>query len=68
MFNKLTNNLLDYNKVRNLINIDNVAFFINNLLVVTNIKYNKLVKKILDKIEKNNLYVKSKMCMKGKED
>ena len=28
MFNKLTSNLLDYNKVRNLINIGNVAFLL----------------------------------------
>jgi len=52
MFNKLTSNLLNYNKVRNLINIGNIAFFINNLLVVTKIKYDKLVEEILDKIKK----------------
>jgi len=69
MFDELTSNLLGYNKLRNLINTGNIAFLIDNLLVVIDIKdkYDELVEVILDRVEKNNLYIKSKMCIKNKE-
>jgi len=70
IFDELTSNFLGYNKLRNLINTDNIAFLIDDLLVVIDIKeeYNKLVEVILDRVEKNNLYIKSKMYIKDKED
>ena len=69
IFDELTSNFLGYNKLRNLINTDNIAFLIDDLLVVIDIKeeYNKLVEVILDRVEKNNLYIKSKMYIKDKE-
>ena len=51
--------------MRDLINIGEIAAFMNNILVEIEEKekYDKIVEKVLRRIEKNNLYVKPKKCM-----
>jgi len=51
--------------LRDLINIGEIAAFMNNILVEIEEKekYDKIVEKVLRRIEKNNLYVKPKKCM-----
>jgi len=46
--------------LRNLINKGKVVAFVDNVLVETEIeeRYDEIVKKILKRLEKNNLYVK----------
>ena len=43
-----------------MINQENTAIFINNIIVATDTKekYNKLVEEVLKRLEKNNLFVK----------
>jgi len=43
-----------------MINQENTAIFINNIIVTTDTKekYNKLVEEVLKRLEKNNLFVK----------
>jgi len=55
---------------RNLIDTDNESSFINNVLVATDTEegHDELVDEILDKIEKDNLYIKpGKIYMKEKK-
>jgi len=54
------------NKIlRDLINKEKVAMFVDDILVETETKegHNKIVKEILKRLEKNNLYVKPEKCM-----
>ena len=55
MFQTMINKLLE-----DLINIEKVKSFINNMMVETESeeKYNELLKKVLRRKEKNNLYIK----------
>ena len=66
MFFGLTNSLATFQTIinkllRGLINIGKVESFIDNIMVRTESKkgYNKLVEKILQRLKKNNLYIKS---------
>ena len=49
---------------RDLINQRDTATFINDILVATDTKegYNKLVEKVLKRLEENDLFVKPKKC------
>jgi len=49
---------------RDLINQEDTATFINDILVATNTKegHNKLVKEVLKRLEENNLFVKPEKC------
>jgi len=65
MFFGLTNSSVTFQVIindilRNLIDIGDIAIFINNILVeIKNKKrYDKIVEKILKRIKANNLYVK----------
>jgi len=51
--------------LRDLINIGEIAAFMNNILVEIEEKekYDKIVEEVLRRIEKNDLYVKPKKCM-----
>jgi len=48
----------------NIINQENTATFIDNIIVATNTKerYNELVEEVLNRLEKNNLFVKPEKC------
>jgi len=64
-FQTMINNLF-----RDLINQGNTATFINNILVVTDTEkgHNRLVEKILKRLEKNDLFIKlEKYKWKGRE-
>jgi len=65
MFFKITNlpaisQVMINEILRDLINEEKVVAFVDNVLVVTEIEkgYDKIVKKILKRLEENNLYVK----------
>jgi len=65
MFFGLTNSSVTFQVIindilRNLIDIGDIAIFINNILVeIKNKKrYDKIVEKILKRIKANNLYIK----------
>ena len=49
---------------RDLINQEDIATFINDILVATETEkgYNKLVEKVLKRLEENNLFVKPEKC------
>jgi len=51
--------------LRDLINERKVAVFVDNVLVGTEIKeeHNKIVKEILRRLEKNDLYIKPEKCV-----
>jgi len=51
--------------LRDLINIEDVVAFINDILVRRKDKkrHNKIVKEVLRKIKANDLYIKPKKCM-----
>ena len=55
MFQAIINNIM-----RDLINIEKVAFFIDDILVGTDMKegHNEVVEEVLKKMEKNYLYMK----------
>ena len=59
IFQAMMNKLL-----RDLINTEKVGSFINNVMVETESekRYDELVKKILRRLEKNDLYVKLEKC------
>ena len=69
MFFSLTNSSMTFQTMmnellRNLINIEKVAAFINNIIVETDTKeeYNKIVAEVIKRLEENNLYVKLEKC------
>ena len=51
--------------LRDLINKEKVAAFVDNMLVRTETEegYNKIVEEILRRLEKNNLYIKLEKCV-----
>jgi len=51
--------------LRDLVNESKVAAFVDNVLVKTKTEegYNKIVEKVLRRLEENNLYVKPKKCV-----
>jgi len=51
--------------LRDLINIGDIAVFMNNVLVGTEKerKHNKIVEEVLRRIKENDLYIKPKKCM-----
>jgi len=51
--------------LRDLINIEDVVAFMNNILVRRKDKkrHNKIVKEVLRRIKANDLYIKPKKCM-----
>ena len=51
--------------LRNIINKEKVAAFVDNILVGTEIKegHNEIVEEVLRRLEENNLYVKLEKCM-----
>jgi len=51
--------------LRNIINKEKVAAFVDNVLVGTEIKegHNEIVEEVLRRLEENNLYVKLEKCM-----
>jgi len=54
------------NKIlKNIINKEKVAVFVDDVLVGTKTEkgYNKIVKKVLKRLNENNLYVKLKKCI-----
>jgi len=59
-FQAIINNLF-----RNMINKENIAIFIDNVLVATEIEegHNEIVKEVLKPLEKNDLYVKPEKCI-----
>ena len=70
MFLNLTNSLATFQMMindilRDLINIEDVVAFINDILVRRKDKkrHNKIVKEVLRKIKANDLYIKPKKCM-----
>ena len=70
MFFGLTNSSVTFQVIindilRNLIDIGDIAIFINNILVeIKNKKrYDKIVEKILKRIKANNLYMKPEKCI-----
>ena len=69
MYFGLTNFSITFQTMMNdlfwdLINQGDTATFINKILVATDIEegHNKLVKKVLRRLEENNLFVKSEKC------
>jgi len=70
MFFGMTNLLTTFQAMmneilRDLINEGKVAVFVNDVLVGTKTKegYDKIVKEILRRLEKNNLYIKLEKCV-----
>ena len=59
-FQAMMNNIL-----RELINIKEVVFFIDNMLVRIDIekKHNRIVEEVLKRVEENNFYVKLEKCV-----
>lgn len=59
-FQAIINNLF-----RNMINKENIAIFIDNVLVATEIEegHNEIVKEVLKPLEENDLYVKPEKCI-----
>jgi len=51
--------------LRDLVNESKIAIFVDDILIETEIKkeHNKIVEKVLRRLEKNNLYVKPEKCM-----
>ena len=51
--------------LRDLVNESKIAIFVDDILIGTEIKkeHNKIVEKVLRRLEKNNLYVKPEKCM-----
>jgi len=69
MYFRLTNSLATFqtminNLFRDLINQEDMATFIDDILVATDTKegYDKLVEEILKRLEKNDLFVKLEKC------
>jgi len=69
MYFGLTNSLATFQAMMNdlftdLINQGNTATFIDNILVATDMEegHNELVKKVLRRLEENNLFVKPEKC------
>ena len=70
MFFGLTNLLITFqammnNILRDLINTEDIAVFMDNVLVETEEegKHNEIVEEVLRRIEANNLYVKPEKCI-----
>jgi len=70
MFFGITNSLAIFQAMmneilRDLVNEEKVAAFIDNVLVGTKTekRYNKIVKEVLKRLEKNDLYVKLEKCV-----
>ena len=70
MFFGMTNSLVMFqamiNKIlRDLINEEKVAAFVDNVLVGTETKdsHNEIVEEILKRLEESDLYIKSKKCV-----
>jgi len=59
-FQVMMNNIL-----RDLINTGDITAFMDNMLIKTEDKkkHNKIVKKVLKRIEENNLYIKPEKCI-----
>jgi len=51
--------------LKDMINKEKVTAFVDNVLMGTKTKegYNEIVKKVLKRLEENNLYIKPKKCM-----
>ena len=51
--------------LRNMINNEKVAAFVDDMLVRTEIKeeHNKIIEEVLRRLEENNLYIKLEKCM-----
>ena len=69
MFSGLTNSLATFQAIinellRDLINIEKIAVFIDDVMIGMESKeeHDELVEKILKRMKKNNLYVKSEKC------
>ena len=70
MFFRMMNLLATFQAImneilRDLVNESKVAAFVDNVLVKTKTEegYNKIVEKVLRRLEENNLYVKPKKCV-----
>jgi len=70
MFFGLTNSLATFQAIMNnilqdMINKEEVAAFMDDVLVETDDekKHNEVVKKVLRRMENNNLYIKLEKCM-----
>ena len=70
MFFRITNSPVTFQAImneilRDLINKEKVAAFVDNVLVGTEIKegHDEIVEEILRRLEKNDLYVKSEKCI-----
>ena len=70
MFFSLTNSPVTFqmmmnNILRDLINTGDITAFMDNMLIKTEDKkkHNKIVKKVLKRIEENNLYIKPEKCI-----
>ena len=70
MFFSLTNSPATFQAMmndilRDLIDIENIAAFMDDVLVGTEdkMRYNKIVEKILKRVEANDLYVKPEKCI-----
>jgi len=70
MFFGLTNSLATFqtiinNILRDLIDMGNIAAFMDDVLVETKNekKHNKIVEEVLRRIEENNLYIKPEKCI-----
>ena len=70
MFFRMMNLLATFQAImneilRDLVNESKVAAFVDNVLVETKTEegYNKIVEKVLRRLEENNLYVKPKKCV-----
>ena len=70
MFFSLTNSPVTFqmmmnNILRDLINTGDITAFMDNMLIKIEDKkkYNEIVKKVLKRIEENNLYIKPEKCI-----
>ena len=70
MYFRLTNSPATFQTIMNdlfydLINQGETAIFIDNIIVTTDTKerYDKLVEKLLKRLEKNNLFIKLEKCL-----
>ena len=70
MFFSLTNSPVTFqmmmnNILRDLINTGDITAFMDNMLIKIEDKkkHNEIVKKVLKRIEKNNLYIKLEKCI-----
>jgi len=65
MFFGLTNSLVTFQAIlRDLINIGEMASFIDDVIVRTEEEkeYNEVVEEVVRRLEKNNLYIKPEKC------